>query len=126
MAGLFLRIARQKIGSQMRDLLFKNLVSHDHKRKVIASSETMDKEGVRSVIRRHFICMIREINNIDDIQRPLPQLHVIKEHNEREHKERFFCKIKGSLCVMHESKTFLVVFMHSLRIDLIPSPQQLV
>ena len=106
----------------MRDLLFKNLTSNDRKRKVIASSEITDKEGVRSIIRRHFICMVKEVRD-EKIDKPAPYLHVLKEHNSKEQKERFFCKIKGSICAVNQGRLFLIVFMHSLRIDLLSAPQ---
>ena len=106
----------------MRDLLFKNLTSLDRKRRIIASSETVDKQGVHSVIRRHFIYMLKEIQDEHHIEKPRPYLYVLKEHNTREHKEKFFCKIKGSLCAINKGKLFLVVFMHSLKIDLVASP----
>ena len=109
----------------MRDLLFKNLTSNDHKRRVISSSEIADKEGVRSIIRRHFICMVREVKN-EGMDKPAPYLYVLKEHNSREHKEKFFCKIKGSVCAVNQGRLFLIVFMHSLRIDLLSTPQNVV
>ncbi|MDO8662577.1 MAG: hypothetical protein Q7K98_05080 [Candidatus Omnitrophota bacterium] len=108
----------------MRDLLFKNLTSDDHRRKIIASSEIVEKQGVRSIIRRHFICMVKEIKDERNIQKPLPHLYILKEHNTREQKEKFFCKIKGSLCAVHKGKLLLVIFMHSLKIDLVTLPQQ--
>jgi hypothetical protein len=106
----------------MRDLLFKNLTSQDRKKRIIASSEIVDKQGVHSVIRRHFIYMLKEIKNEHHIEKPLPYLYVLKEHNTIEHKEKFFCKIKGSFCAINKGKLFLVVFMHSLKIDLVTSP----
>lgn len=109
----------------MRDLLFKNLTSNDRRRKVISSSEITDKEGVRSIIRRHFICMVKEIKS-ESIDKPAPYLFVLKEHNSKEHKEKFFCKIKGSVCALNHGKLFLIVFMHSLRIDLLSAPQSVV
>ncbi len=105
----------------MRDLLFKNLTSNDRKRRVIASSEISDKGGVRSIINRHFICMIREVKK--GTERPEPSLHVLKEHNSREQREKFFCKIKGSVYAVNQGKVFLITFMHSLRINLISTPQ---
>ncbi|MCX5695332.1 MAG: hypothetical protein NTW18_01515 [Candidatus Omnitrophica bacterium] len=110
----------------MRDLLFKNLVSDDHRRKIIASCEVMDKQGVRSTIRRHFICMIKEIKDENNIEKPLPYLYILKEHNTKEQKEKFFCKIKGSVCAISNGKLFLIVFMHSLKIDLIARAEQVV
>ena len=103
----------------MRDLLFKNLISSDRKRRIIASSEIVDKQGVRSVIRRHFIYMLKEVKDERHIEKPLPYMYVLKEHNTKEHKEKFFCKIKGSLCAINKGKLFMVIFMHSLRIDLV-------
>lgn len=108
----------------MRDLLFKNLTSNDRKRRIIASSEISEKEGVRSVIRRHFVCIVKEIKDEHNIQKPLPHLYILKEHNTREQKEKFFCKIKGSFCAVNKGKLLLVIFMHSLKIDLVALPQQ--
>ncbi len=105
----------------MRDLLFKNLTSNDRRRKVISSSEITDKEGVRSIIRRHFVCMVKEVKD-EGMDKPAPYLYVLKEHNSKEHKEKFFCKIKGSVCAINQGRLFLIVFMHSLRIDLLSAP----
>jgi hypothetical protein len=105
----------------MRDLLFKNLTSADKKRKIITSSEIVDNQGVRSIIRRHFICVIKEIKEAG-IPRPLPYLYVLKEHNDKEQKERFFCRMKGSIYAVSNGKLFLIFFMHSLKITLTAIP----
>lgn len=106
----------------MRDLLFKNLTSTDGKRKIIASSEIVDKQGVRSIIRRHFVCMVKKVkSNLAD--RPLPYLYVLKERNTQEHRERFFCRLKGSIYVISNHRIFLIIFMHSLRINLMGIPE---
>ena len=77
---------------------------------------------MRSIIRRHFICMVKEVKS-ENIDKPAPYLYVLKEHNSKEHKEKFFCKIKGSVCAVNQGRLFLIVFMHSLRIDLLAAPQ---
>jgi hypothetical protein len=102
---------------KMRDLLFKNLTSQDKKRRIIASSEIVDKEGVRSIVRRHFVCIAREIND-KELEKPEPYLYVLKQRNTKEHKERFFCRMKGSLFAVSDGKLFLIIFMHSLKINL--------
>ena len=101
----------------MRDLLFKNLTSGDKRRKRIASCEISDKEGVRSVIRRHFVCMVKEIKDTH-MEKPAPYVYVVKEHNSLIQREKFFCKIKGSVLATSKGKLFLIVFMHSLKICL--------
>lgn len=107
----------------MRDLLFKNLTSTDRKRKVLSSSEVIDKQGVRSIIRRHLVCMVKELNPNCEVNKPLPYLYVLKEHNNREQREKFFCRIKGSLYAVSNGRLFLILFMHSLKITLVPIPQ---
>lgn len=109
----------------MRNLLFKNLTSEDKKRKIIVSSEIVDKAGVRSIIRRHFVCMVREIKD-NKMQRPLPYLYVLREHNNKEQKEKFFCRMKGSIYAVSNGRLFLILFMHSLKIKLVAIPQDLV
>ena len=106
----------------MRDLLFKNLTSDDRKRKILTSSEIMDKQGVRSIIHRHFICIVKEIKD-KQVSKPKPYLYVLKEHNNREQKEKFFCRIKGSIYAINNGRLFLILFMHSLKISLTPVPQ---
>lgn len=108
----------------MRDLLFKNLTSTDRKRKVLSSSEVIDKQGVRSIIRRHLVCMVKELDPNCEVRRPSPYLYVLKEHNNKEQREKFFCRIKGSLCAVNKGRLFLILFMHSLKITLIPIPQE--
>lgn len=103
----------------MRDLLFKNFTSSDRKKRVIASSEITDREGVRSVIHRHFVCMAKEIEaGKPQLERPLPYLFVLKERNTKEHKEKFFCRIKGSIYALSKGRMFLILFTHSLKINL--------
>ncbi len=106
----------------MRDLLFKNLTSSDKKRRIIATSETVDKEGVRSIIQRHFVCIVKEIKD-NNAQRPLSHLYVIKERSTKEQKERFFCRIKGSIYAISNDRLFLVLFAHSLKINLLTITQ---
>ncbi|MDD5281707.1 MAG: hypothetical protein PHC37_03020 [Candidatus Omnitrophica bacterium] len=101
----------------MRDLLYKNLTSADRSRRVIASSEITDKEGVHSVVRRHFACMIKQVEKADAVK-PSPYLYVLKDRNTKEKREHFFCKIKGSLLAVNKGKFFLIVFVHTLSIQL--------
>lgn len=102
----------------MRDLLFKNLTSDDRKKRVISCSEVSDKQGIRSVIRRHFIYILKEIKE-GETQKYLPYLYVLKEHNNKEQKERFYCRIKGNAYALINGKLFLVFFAHSLKISLV-------
>jgi hypothetical protein len=109
--------------AKMRNLLFKNLTSNDRKRRVVSSSEISEREGVRSVIRRHFIYIVKEVSN-PNIEKPKPYLYVLKEQDTKEQRQKFFCKLKGSILAINRGKLFLIVFMHTLKIDLISNPQK--
>ena len=104
----------------MRDLLYKNLTSPDRSRKVIVSSEITDKEGVHSVVHRHFACIIKPIEN-GAIAKPQPYLYVLKERNTKEKREHFFCKIKGGILAVNKGKLLLITFVHTLNIALTAS-----
>lgn len=100
----------------MRDLLFKNLTSVNKKRKIVSSSEIMDKEGTRTVIKRHFVYIIREVDN--NAAKPLPSVYVLKERDTRQESEKFFCKLKNSVYALHNDKLYIILFMHTLKISL--------
>jgi hypothetical protein len=100
----------------MRDLVFKNLTSLERKRRILASSEIMDSQGMRRVIQRHFVCIVKPVKDTNG-ERPLPYLYVLKKKDNREHKEQFFCRIKGSVLAVNNGKLYLILFMHSLKIN---------
>lgn len=101
----------------MRDLLFKNLTSEEKRRRIVSTSEISEDQGVRSIVRRHFICILKEVG-VEEMVKPEPYLYVLKEHNQKEGRERFFCRIKESKFLVAKGKIFLALYMHSLRIDL--------
>ena len=104
----------------MRDLLFKNLTSPDRGRKIIASSEVADKEGVHSVVRRHFTYIVKSIPSTN-IAKPQPYLYVLKERNNKQKREHFFCKIKGSVLAQNNGSFFQILFVHTLSVELTAS-----
>ena len=102
----------------MRDLLFKTLTSTDKRKRVIASTEVAEKSGMRTETTRHFVCLIKEVKVGEKTVRPLPYLYVRKEHNSKEHRQRFFCRIKGSIYATSNNCLYLIYFAHSLKINL--------
>jgi len=104
----------------MRDLLYKNLTFPNRGRKIIASSEIADKEGVHSVVRRHFAYMIKPIKNAAEIKFK-PYLYVLKERNTKQKREHFFCKLKGSLLAENQGKFMHILFLHTLNVELTAS-----
>jgi hypothetical protein len=104
----------------MRDLLFKAITSNDRMKKKLSSSEILENQGVRSVVRRHFVCSVKEVNQATS-EKPLPSLYVLKEINHKNMQEKFFCRMKGCVYVLASGKLYMVAFLHSLKINLIAS-----
>jgi hypothetical protein len=104
----------------MRDLLFKNLTFPARGRKIIASSEVADKEGVHSVVRRHFSYIVRPVGG-PQIAKPQPYLYVLKERNTKLKREHFFCKVKGSVLAVNQGNFYLILFVHTLSVNLTAS-----
>lgn len=104
----------------MRNLLYKNLTSSDRRRKIITSSEVTDKEGIHSVVRRHFACMLKQVENAD-MEKQQPYFYVLKERNTKQKREHFFCKIKGSLVAKNKGKLLHILFVHTLSVELTAS-----
>jgi hypothetical protein len=104
----------------MRDLLYKNLTFPNRGRKIIASSEVTDKEGVHSVVHRHFTYIVKLIKSSNEIKTQ-PYLYVLKERNTKEKREHFFYKMKGSILAVNQGKLMHVLFLHTLNVQLTSS-----
>lgn len=102
----------------MRNLVFKNLTSEDRTKKIIVSTETFDKSGIRTYISRHLICLIREITPDESLSQVSPSLYILKERNNQTQKERFIFRLKGSIYTVVNGHLYLISFLHSLRIKL--------
>jgi hypothetical protein len=85
-------------------------------RRMISTCEVADKDGVRSIVQRHFVCILKQVEG--KLNKPSPYLYVLKEHNTKEQKEKFFCKVKGNVFIVNQGKLYMAIFMHSLKIRL--------
>ncbi|MBU0709924.1 MAG: hypothetical protein KJ793_04325 [Candidatus Omnitrophica bacterium] len=108
----------------MRNVFFKNHTSSDKRKRKIASSEIIDRDGIRSIIRRHFVYMVKEVKN-NNIDKPEPYLYVLKEKRSNDQKEKFFCRMKGSMYAVMDQRLFLILYMHSLKINLVATGDEI-
>lgn len=103
----------------MRDLVFKNLTSNRRKRRILSTSEVIEQNGVLTKVKRNFIYIVKNVQEAKN-NTLLPRLYVLKHKDSRRDKEKFFCRIKGSLYTVNKDKLFFVIFSHSLTINLMP------
>ena len=104
----------------MRDLLYKNMTFPSRGRKIIASSEVADKEGVHSVVHRHFAYIVKPVES-SQVVKSQPYLYVLKERNSKLKREHFFCKMKGSILAQNQGKLMNILFLHTLSVQLTAS-----
>ena len=109
----------------MRDLVFKNLTSKRKDRKIIAAKEMINENGIRTVIKKHLICLINIKEQSDAANRDIKQgLYITKEKHTCTKTESFFVKMKGKMIACNNGKMFEIDFLHSLRIELSPTAEQ--
>ncbi len=109
----------------MRDLLFRNLTSLDRKRKILTTLEIFDKSGVRTVVRKHFIYMVKEVaRDVKMVKQP-SYMFIIKEKNTKERVEKFSCRIKSSVYAISAGRIYFITFIHSLKICLTAIPENM-
>ncbi len=89
---------------------------------MISSCEIIDQQGLRSIVSRHFIYIVKEIQ-AQPAKRPSPHIYILKWHNSDQQREKFFCKVKGSIFAVHKGRLYLILFMHTLKINVAPAPE---
>ncbi len=104
----------------MRDLVFKNLTSNQKGRKIMSTSEVIERDGIITKVRRNFVYIVKNAKDAkkENVQ---PHLYVLKRKDSLTQNEKFLCRIKGSLYTVNNDKLFFVVFSHSLSINLTPA-----
>lgn len=107
----------------MRDMIFKNLTSHDKRKRVLWASETINEDGILTKIHKYLIYIIKEVKKDKIVKSPKPEIHVLKQRNTKEKTEKFHIKMKGSIYCVAQEKCYFVTFCHTLKIDLCEAPQ---
>lgn len=101
----------------MKNLLFKKITSENRRQRILYSSESIEQEGIRTVVNRHLIFRIHNAVPAEEFLQA-PALSVIKKRDTKANTEAFYCRIKGLMYMSAQHKLYLVSFLHSLRIQL--------
>jgi len=113
----------------MRELIFKNLTSENKRRKDLYISETLDKDGVRTITRRHSVYIIGNRNKVKDekelmqhkTQNPINttsrHVFIFKKRDTKLKKDSFICDVVGKFYAVVKNDLYSVAFKHSFEID---------
>ena len=120
----------------MRELVFKNLISGDKKRKDLFISETVEENGVKTVTRRHTLYIIGEhskFNNQKEFlqwQKTAPMnsgkrhIFIFKKRDTKLKKDSFICDVVGKFYAVIKNELYSIAFKHSFEIDFLFTQNQ--
>lgn len=101
----------------MRDVVYRNITSQDKGRRVMASSEVCQGNGLRTTVVRHFICVIRKAQDRAVGEVFKPRIYIYRYYDTGKQRERFFCRIRDRFCLMLGSQIYQAEFLESVRIN---------
>ncbi len=113
----------------MRELLYKNFSSRDHKKRDVFVSETVTKNGIRACSERRCLYFIQdkiEINNATDLKKLMAikkknqdnhkHFHILKEHDTKAGEDKLICKLMGTFYAVVGKTIYCIVYIHSFKI----------
>ena len=113
----------------MRELLFKNLTSQDHRKRDIFVEEIREKDGVLAKTTRRCLYFIREtipINSPADFKKIAEEkynkgehkrhFYVLKERDTKSGVDKLLCKVAGTFYAMVNDYLYCIVFIHTFKI----------
>ena len=109
----------------MRDMVFKNLTSADKRKRVLWASETINEDGILTRIHKYLIYLIKEVDKNSEQKNEKPEIYVTKQHDTKQKTEKLQIKMRGGIYCITKTKTFHVIYCHTLKIDLCKAPETL-
>ncbi len=113
----------------MRELLFKNLTSQDKKRKDLYIKEEFERDGVRTITKRHSLYIIKgrcrfsdsnevlKFQNSASAKRKNRHIFIYKMRDTKEKKDTFVCDVVGNVYAVMKKELYSIAFKHSFEID---------
>ena len=114
----------------MRELLFKNMTSHNSQRRLLRMSEVITQGGVVMETQRRTVYAVESclhINNSYDLDRlkklqktdqsEMRHVYIIKKHNAKTGKDTLLYRVKGFLYVVVRERVYRIAFANSFKID---------
>ena len=113
----------------MRELVFKNLTSLDHRKRDLFVEETIEKNGILAKTTRRCLYFIKDrtrikdscdlksiaelkVNN-DNINR---HFHVLKQRDTQAGVDKLMCKVAGTFYAIVNEYLYCIVFVHTFKI----------
>ncbi|MFH1593872.1 MAG: hypothetical protein ABID09_04170 [Candidatus Omnitrophota bacterium] len=117
----------------MKLLLFKNIASHNTRRKIYSMSETVNKDGMQITTQKYWIYRIEErvhlnrLHPFRDTDR-LPvrcdmkkrRFDIIKKHDSGKCEVKVLCRMRAPLNILKEGYLYRIALTELLKVSLKP------
>lgn len=113
----------------MREILFKNSTSQDHKRRAILVSEAVEGEGLQALSERRCVYVIKNkvhlgnpldlincVSHQEDNLEPGRHLFIKRAFNSNNGEKFFSWKIIGRFYIVMENDIYTIAFKHTFKI----------
>ena len=113
----------------MREVIFKNLTSGDRTKRDLYISETIENNGVKTIIQRHSVYRIGSHNKIKtpkelvelqskgSVEYDKRHVFIFKKRDTKLKKDSFICDIVGKFYAIVKDELYSIAFKHSFEID---------
>ena len=121
----------------MRELVLKNIISDDHRRKDIVLSESCKQKDYLQKLDKRFIYTVKDIVPItkdfnleaylnhkkDEGQLQPKQTYIVKEHDSKTSKVKFIYRVCGDVYTASDNKLYLIGLTQYLKLELTCIPE---
>ena len=114
----------------MREIVFKDSTSNDHRTRDLLVSEILERNGMIMSTERHCVYVIKDrapVNSLENLKKAAQfqfgkeavktrQFHVFKKRDSKTGMSELICRVEGMLYVVIKKEIFTVGFSHSFRV----------
>ncbi|MFC1624134.1 hypothetical protein ACFL28_02275 [Candidatus Omnitrophota bacterium] len=120
----------------MRELVFKNLISEDKRRRDLIISEIIEENGIKTVTERHTVYIIRDHKRFDNtkdlvewqkdcpVNRDRRHVFIFKKRDTKLQKDSFVCDVVGKFYAVVNKEVYSIAFKHSFEMDFVATEQK--
>lgn len=114
----------------MREIVFKDSTSNDHRTRDLLVSEILEQNGMVMSTERHCVYIVKDrtpVNSLENLQEAAQlqfgkeavkkrQFHVFKKRDSKTGVSELICRVEGMLYIVIKKEIFTIGFSHSFRV----------
>jgi hypothetical protein len=116
----------------MRELIFKNLITPQSRKRDVSIEEVVEKDGLTSSTQKrstYFIRGVHHLNSRKELKEWVDRkkknaaldkkfFHILREYSAREKEDKLICKMRGTFYIISNQDVYNIVFVHTIKIKI--------